>query len=139
MPSINKVILIGHVGKDPEVRSFQSGGRVASFSLATSETWKDKSTGERKEKTEWHKISVLNEGILKSVESYVRKGTKLYVEGQLETRKWTDKDGHEKYTTEIVLRPFRGELKLLDGLPKSESAVHNTENTSSSLDDSIPF
>lgn len=139
MPSINKVILIGHVGKDPEVRSFQSGGRVASFSLATSETWKDKSTGERKEKTEWHKISVLNEGILKSVESYVRKGTKLYVEGQLETRKWTDKDGHEKYTTEIVLRPFRGELKLLDGLPKSEGAVHNTENTPSSLDDSIPF
>ena len=112
--SVNKVILVGNLGKDPEIRSMQSGDKVASFSIATSESWKDKATGERKEKTEWHRISVWNQGLVKVIESYVKKGSKVYIEGQLETRKWTDKDGVEKYSTEVVLRPFRGELTMLD-------------------------
>lgn len=112
--SVNKVILVGNVGKDPEVRSFQNGGRVANFSLATSETWKDKATGERKEKTEWHRVVVFNENIINVCENYLKKGAKVYVEGQLETRKWTDQSGQEKYSTEVVLRPFRGELTMLD-------------------------
>ena len=115
--SVNKVILIGNVGKDPEVRSMQSGDRVANFTLATSETWKDRD-GERKEKTTWHNIVVWNEGIVKVVDSYVRKGSKLYVEGALQTRKYTDQQGVERYTTEIVLQKFRGELTMLGG--KSE-------------------
>lgn len=113
--SVNKVIIVGNLGKDPEVRSFQSGGKVANFSVATSETWKDKQTGERKERTEWHRVSVLNEGLVNVVEQYLRKGSKVYIEGQLETRKWTDQQGVEKYATEVVLRPYRGELTLLDG------------------------
>ncbi len=112
--SVNKVILVGNVGKDPEVRSFQNGGRVASFSVATSENWKDKATGEKKERTEWHRISVMNDNLVSVVENYVKKGAKVYIEGQLETRKWTDQSGAEKYSTEIVLRPYRGELTLLD-------------------------
>lgn len=112
--SVNKVILVGNLGKDPEIRSMQSGDKVASFSIATSENWKDKTTGERKEKTEWHRISVFNQGLVKVIENYVKKGSKVYIEGQLETRKWTDKEGQEKYTTEVVLRPFRGELTMLD-------------------------
>ncbi len=153
--SVNKVILVGNVGRDPEIRSFQSGGRVASFSVATSENWKDKSTGEKKERTEWHRISVLNDKLVEIVERYVKKGSKLYLEGQLETRKWTDKDGQEKYTTEVVLRPFRGELTMLDSAgsksgggyvppPSEEDAfggASGSGNTASSgdLDDSIPF
>ncbi|MDP9128027.1 MAG: single-stranded DNA-binding protein [Pseudomonadota bacterium] len=113
--SVNKVILVGNLGKDPEIRSFQNGGRVASFSVATSESWKDKASGERKERTEWHRISVFNENLVGIVERYLKKGAKVYVEGQLETRKWTDKEGQDKYTTEVVLRPFRGELTMLDG------------------------
>ena len=113
--SVNKVILVGNLGKDPEVRTFQNGGRVASFSIATSESWKDKATGEKKEKTEWHRISVFNENLVGIVERYLKKGAKVYVEGQLETRKYTDKEGHEKYSTEVVLRPYRGELTMLDG------------------------
>jgi single-strand DNA-binding protein len=112
--SVNKVILVGNVGKDPEIRSFQNGGRVASFSVATSENWKDKATGEKKERTEWHRISVMNDNLVSVVENYVKKGAKVYIEGQLETRKWTDQSGAEKYSTEIVLRPYRGELTLLD-------------------------
>lgn len=112
--SLNKVTIIGNVGKDPEIRSFQNGGRVASFSVATSESWKDKQSGERKERTEWHRISVMNDALVGVIEKYVRKGSKLYLEGQLETRKWTDKDGQDKYTTEIVLRQYRGEMVLLD-------------------------
>lgn len=112
--SVNKVILIGNLGKDPEIRTFQNGGRVASFSVATSESWKDKQTGERKERTEWHRVSVLNDNLVGIVEKYVRKGSKVYLEGQLETRKYTDKDNIERYTTEVVLRPFRGEITLLD-------------------------
>lgn len=113
--SVNKVILVGNLGKDPEVRSFPNGGRVANFSIATSESWKDKATGEKKERTEWHRISVTNDALVGVVERYLTKGAKVYIEGQLETRKWTDKDGAEKYTTEVVLRPYRGELTMLDG------------------------
>ena len=112
--SVNKVILVGNLGKDPEIRSFPNGGRVANFSIATSESWKDKATGEKKERTEWHRISVTNDALVGVVERYVKKGAKVYIEGQLETRKWTDKDGVEKYTTEVVLRPYRGELTMLD-------------------------
>lgn len=112
--SVNKVILVGNLGKDPEIRSFANGGRVASFSIATSESWKDKASGEKKERTEWHRISVLNDNLVGIVEKYIKKGAKVYIEGQLETRKWTDKDGAEKYTTEVVLRPFRGEITMLD-------------------------
>jgi single-strand DNA-binding protein len=113
--SVNKVILVGNLGRDPEVRNFQNGGRVANLSLATSESWKDKATGERKERTEWHRVAIFNDRLVDVVEKYLKKGAKVYIEGQLETRKWTDKDGAEKYTTEVVLRQFRGELTMLDG------------------------
>jgi single-strand DNA-binding protein len=113
--SVNKVILVGNVGRDPEIRTLQNGGRVASFSLATSENWKDRTTGERREKTEWHRIAVYNDGLIGIIERFVKKGSKLYLEGALETRKWNDQSGQEKYTTEIVLKQFRGELTLLDG------------------------
>ena len=111
--SVNKVILVGNLGRDPEIRTFPNGGRVANFSIATSESWKDKASGERKERTEWHRISVLNEALVGVVERYVKKGSKVYIEGQLETRKY-EKDGRETYTTEVVLRPYRGELTMLD-------------------------
>jgi single-strand DNA-binding protein len=112
--SVNKVILVGNVGKDPEVRTTQDGAKIVQFSLATSETWNDKASGERKERTEWHRIVVFNERIGDVVEKYVRKGSKVYVEGSLQTRKWTDQSGQEKYTTEVVIGRFRGELTLLD-------------------------
>ena len=112
--SVNKVILVGNVGQDPEVRQFANGGQVCSFSLATSENWKDKNTGERREKTEWHRISIFSEGLVRVVQSYVKKGSKLYIEGQLETRKWQDQNGVDKYTTEVVLRGFGGTLTMLD-------------------------
>lgn len=120
MASLNKVMLIGNVGKDPEIRSTQDGKEIANFSIATSESWKDKNTGERKEKTEWHKIVIFNQNLAAVVRNYVRKGSKLYIEGQLQTRKWTDKDGVEKYSTEIVLQNFVGTLIMLDG-KKDES------------------
>ena len=113
--SVNKVILVGNLGRDPEVRSFQNGGRVCNLSLATSETWKDRNTGERREKTEWHRVVVFNDPLINVCERFLRKGSKIYVEGQLETRKWQDQGGQERYTTEIVLRPYRGELTMLDG------------------------
>ena len=113
MSSLNKVTLIGNVGADPEIRSTQSGDKIASIRLATSEKWRDKSSGETKEKTEWHSVVIFNEGLVKVVESYVRKGSKLYLEGQLQTRKWTDKDGADRYSTEVVLQRFRGEIVLL--------------------------
>ena len=112
--SVNKVILLGNLGKDPKISNLNSGDRVVSFTLATSENWKDKNTGERREKTEWHNVVVFNDGIGKIVEQYCKKGSKVYVEGQLQTRKWTDQSGAEKYTTEVVLQRFRGELALLD-------------------------
>ena len=116
--SVNETVLIGNLGKDPEIRSFQNGGRVAHLSIATSENWKDKDSGERKERTEWHHVSVMSEGLVGVAEKYLKKGAKVYVEGKLETRKWTDKEGHERNTTEIVLRPYRGQLIMLE--PKDE-------------------
>src|SRR6201986_766177 len=111
----NKDILGGKLGKDPEVRRMQSGDAVVNLSIATSETWRDKSSGERKEKTEWHRVVIFNKNLAEIAEKYLRKGAKVYVEGSLQTRKWTDKDGQEKYSTEIVLQNFRGELTMLDG------------------------
>src|SRR6201985_766578 len=113
--SVNKVILVGNLGKDPEVRRMQSGEPIVNLSIATSETWRDKSSGERKEKTEWHRVVIFNKNLAEVAEKYLKKGSKVYVEGSLQTRKWTDKDGAEKYSTEVVLQNFRGELTMLDG------------------------
>jgi single-strand DNA-binding protein len=113
--SVNKVILVGNLGRDPEIRSTQDGTKVANLSLATSESWRDKNTGERKERTEWHRVVIFNERLVDVVEKYVKKGSKLYIEGALQTRKWTDNTGAEKYTTEVVLQRFRGDLTMLDG------------------------
>lgn len=115
MAGVNKVILVGRLGKDPETKSFANGGAVTRFSLATSETWRDKQSGERKEKTEWHNILIFNENLGKIASQYLRKGSEVYVEGSLETRKWQDQTGADRYTTEVVLKPFRGELTLLGG------------------------
>jgi len=112
--SVNKVILIGNLGRDPEVKSFQNGGRVRNLSIATSENWRDKASGERRERTEWHRVVIFNENLVGVAERFLKKGSKVYIEGQLETRKY-EKDGRETYTTEVVLRPYRGELTLLDG------------------------
>jgi single-strand DNA-binding protein len=112
--SVNKVILVGNLGADPEVRNLPSGGKVVNLSVATSENWKDKNTGERREKTEWHRVVIFSEGLARVAESYLRKGSKVYLEGQLQTRKWQDQSGNDKYTTEVVLQKFRGELVLLD-------------------------
>jgi single-strand DNA-binding protein len=113
--SVNKVILVGNLGRDPEVRSFQNGGKVVNLRIATSETWRDKASGERKERTEWHSVAIFNENLAKVAEQYLKKGSKVYVEGQLETRKWQDQSGQDRYSTEVVLRQYRGELTLLDG------------------------
>jgi len=113
--SVNKVILVGNLGRDPEIRSFQNGGKVCNLSLATSENWKDKNSGERKERTEWHRVAIFNEGLVRVCEQYLRKGSKVYLEGQLETRKWQDQNGQDKYSTEIVLRGYGGTLTMLDG------------------------
>ncbi len=113
--SVNKVILIGNLGRDPEVRSFPNGGKVCNLRIATSETWRDRTSGERKERTEWHSVAIFNENLVKIAEQYLRKGSTVYIEGQLETRKWQDQSGADRYTTEVVLRPYRGELTLLGG------------------------
>ncbi len=113
--SVNKVTLIGNLGRDPEIRSLQDGNKVANLSVATSESWKDKSSGERRERTEWHRVVIFNERLIDVVEKYLKKGAKVYLEGALQTRKWTDQSGAEKYTTEVVLQRFRGELVMLDG------------------------
>jgi single-strand DNA-binding protein len=113
--SVNKVILIGNLGKDPEVRSMQNGGKVVNLSIATSESWRDKNSGERQEKTEWHRVVIFNENLVKVAENYLRKGSKVYIEGALQTRKWSDASGQEKFSTEVVLQKFRGELTMLDG------------------------
>lgn len=120
--SVNKVILIGNLGKDPEIRRTQDGRPIANLSVATSETWRDRATGERKEKTEWHRVVVFNEGLAKVVEQYLKKGAKVYIEGQLQTRKWTDQSGTEKYTTEVVLQGFNSNLTMLDGRGSSAGA-----------------
>lgn len=111
--SVNKVIIVGNLGADPDVRAMQSGDKVANLSIATSESWTDKASGERKENTQWHRVVVFNQGIVKVCENYLKKGAKVYIEGQLETRSW-EQDGQKKYTTEVVLRPYRGELTMLD-------------------------
>ncbi|TMV60436.1 single-stranded DNA-binding protein, partial [Thioclava sp. BHET1] len=113
--SVNKVILVGNLGRDPEVRNFPNGGKVCNLRIATSETWRDRNSGERKERTEWHSVAIFSEPLAKIAEQYLRKGSKVYIEGQLETRKWQDQSGADRYSTEIVLRPYRGELTLLDG------------------------
>jgi single-strand DNA-binding protein len=113
--SVNKVILVGNLGRDPEIRSTNDGTRIATLNLATSESWRDKMSGERKEKTEWHRVVIFNERLVEVAEKYLRKGSKIYVEGQLQTRKWTDQQGQDRYTTEVALQRFRGELTMLDG------------------------
>lgn len=113
--SVNKVILIGNLGNDPDVRSMQSGDEVCNLSIATSETWKDKASGEKKERTQWHKVVIFNQPLVTVARNYLKKGAKVYIEGTLETRKWQDKDGKDQYTTEVVLRPFSGNLTMLDG------------------------
>ncbi|MCZ4351485.1 single-stranded DNA-binding protein [Roseovarius aestuarii] len=113
--SVNKVILIGNLGRDPEVRTFQNGGKVCNLRIATSENWKDKSTGERRERTEWHSVAIFNDGLVRIAEQYLRKGSKVYIEGQLQTRKWQDQSGADRYSTEVVLQGFGGTLTMLDG------------------------
>jgi len=143
--SVNKVILVGNLGRDPEVRTFQTGGKVCNLRIATSETWKDKNSGERREKTEWHSVAIFSEPLARIAEQYLRKGSKVYVEGQLETRKWQDQSGQDRYSTEVALRPYRGELTLLDKSEGQQS--HSQQNDgygqggrpSRDIDDSIPF
>lgn len=144
--SINKVILIGRLGRDPEVKSFANGGKVCNLRLATSETWKDKTTGERKERTEWHSISIMNEPLVRIAEQYLRKGSNVYIEGQLETRKWQDQSGADRYSTEVVLRPYSGTLTMLDGKPSGGDAggdrgqsSQQSQPGSAPMDDEIPF
>lgn len=121
--SLNKVMIIGNLGADPDVRSMTSGDEVCNLSIATSESWNDKASGEKKERTQWHKVVIFNSNLVKVAKNYLKKGSKVYIEGQIETRKWTDKEGKDQYTTEIVLRPYRGELTMLDG--KGGSAAND--------------
>ena len=159
--SVNKVIIIGSLGRDPEVRSFQNGGKVCNLRIATSEKWRDKTSGEQKERTEWHSVAIMDENIVKVAEQYLRKGSSVYIEGQLETRKWQDQSGADKYTTEVVLRPFRSQLTMLgskrddeggeqrqggqeryDQSPQRSAAGARTGGAggrSSDFDDEIPF
>ena len=129
--SINKVIILGNLGKDPEVRTFPNGGKVCNFPVATSENWQDKSSGERQERTQWHNVSILSEPIVNIAENYLNKGSKVYIEGQLETRKWQDNEGNDRYSTEVVLRPYKGQLVLVD----SRSEISNQNNNQKMNDD----
>jgi single-strand DNA-binding protein len=151
--SVNKVIIIGNLGKDPESKSFQNGSKVVNLRIATSESWKDKTSGERKEKTEWHSVSVFNEGLAAVAEKYLRKGSKVYIEGALQTRKWQDAQGQDKYSTEIVLQGFNSVLTMLDGPQGGDSTrgtsggqsqnrsapAGNTGGFTDDLDDDVPF
>lgn len=156
--SVNKVILVGNLGADPEVRSFANGGKVANLRIATSESWKDKTTGERKERTEWHSVAVHAEGLVGIVERYLKKGSKIFVEGRLETRKWQDQAGNDRYSTEVVIRPYSGTIEMLDtrgsgtpaddvrraagaGAPQNQSrqAAGAAAGTYNDYDDEIPF
>src|SRR6202035_1555429 len=130
--SVNKVILIGNLGRDPEVRRMNSGDSVVSFSLATTESWRDKATGERKDRTEWHNVVIFNENLGKIAEQYLKKGAKVYLEGQLQTREYTDKEGNQRKTTEVVLQRFRGELTLLDSRGRGEAGGESLASSSSS-------
>jgi single-strand DNA-binding protein len=145
--SVNKVILIGNLGRDPEVRTFQSGGKVCNLRIATSETWRDKQSGERKERTEWHSVAIFSEPLAKVAEQYLRKGSKVYLEGQLETRKWQDQSGNDKFSTEVVLRPYSSTLTMLDGRSGDDSGggygapqqQQQQSQPSRDLDDEIAF
>lgn len=148
--SVNKVILVGNLGADPEVRRMQSGDLVVNLRIATSESWRDRQSGERREKSEWHSIVIFNEGLAKVAEQYLKKGAKVYLEGALQTRKWMDQNGNERYTTEIVLQKFRGELQILDSRTEGSQQSHNSNQSSYTdqsgsygasrdLDDEIPF
>ena len=154
--SVNKVILIGNLGRDPEVRNFPNGGKVCNLRIATSENWKDRNTGERREKTEWHSVAIFNEGLVRVAEQYLRKGSKVYLEGQLQTRKWQDQSGNDRYSTEVVLQGFGSTLTMLDGRGDSgggsgapggydsgysspEPAAESSSLPSRDLDDEIPF
>jgi single-strand DNA-binding protein len=153
--SVNKVILVGNLGRDPEIRSTQDGREIANLAIATSESWKDRNTGERKEKTEWHRVAIFNEGLVGIAKNYLKKGAKVYIEGQLQTRKWTDQSGQEKYSTEVVLQGFNGALTMLDGksgggegasyggasAPAASSGFGGGNNKPATelLDDEIPF
>lgn len=149
--SVNKVILLGNVGQDPEIRSTQDGREIATFSVATSESWKDKNSGEKKDKTEWHRVVVFSQGLVGVIKNYVKKGSKLYIEGQLQTRKWTDSNGVEKYTTEVVLQNYNSTLQMLDSKGGGASSNYDSGNSDYSsskknsnvkveeVDDEIPF
>ena len=150
--SVNKVIILGNLGKDPEVRNFPNGGRVCNFSVATSDTWRDKSSGEKQERTQWHNISILNEPLVNIAERFLKKGSKVFIEGQLETRKWQDSSGTDRYSTEVVLRPYKGELALVDSrndlnqmkdTSTNDELISKSENESNlkvdDFDDEIPF
>lgn len=145
MAAVNKVILVGNLGKDPETRRTQDGRPIANLSVATSESWRDKATGERKEKTEWHRVVIFNEGLAKVAEQYLKKGSKVYLEGALQTRKWVDKDGVEKYSTEVVLQGFGGALVMLDSAKSGDAPAEKPQrvpasaDTTINLDDEIPF
>ena len=154
--SVNKVILVGNLGKDPEVRTFPNGGKVCNFPVATSESWRDRNSGEKQERTQWHNIAIFSEPLVNIAERFLKKGSKIFVEGQLETRKWQDNTGADRYSTEVVLRPYKGELTLLDNKPETDNTQReslsesttsvlpqNTENSPSfevdDFDDEIPF
>lgn len=140
MASLNKVQLIGALGADPEVRSFQNGGRVCNLRIATSESWKDKSTGERKERTEWHSVAITTDGLVNVAESYLRKGSKVFIEGQLRTRKWQDQSGNDRYSTEIVLQGYDAKLIMLGGKDQGQQErIAGSVDTPIDLDDEIPF
>ena len=131
--SVNKVIIMGNLGKDPEIRNFPNGGRVCNFSVATSESWKDKNSGEKQERTQWHNISILSEPLVNIAERFLKKGSKVYLEGQLETRKWQDNSGSDRYSTEIVLRPYKGEITLIDN--KADSNMTNEPISNNQMDE----
>ncbi len=145
--SVNKVTLVGNLGKDPEIRYLNDGSKIANLALATSENWSDKATGERKEKTEWHRVVIFNDKLAEVCEKYLKKGAKVYLEGQLQTRKWTDQSGIEKYTTEVVLSKYKGELTMLDSKGASASDDHSSYPTPPEenfpaqkvMDDDVPF
>lgn len=143
--SVNKAIIVGRLTRDPEIRSMPNGDRIANMSVATSETWRDKASGERKEKSEFHRVVIFNDNIVKVVENYVKKGSTVYIEGALQTRKWTDQQGVEKYSTEIVVSRFKGELTLLGGKPEGAGRADDTQSQTTSrqdsydLNDDIPF
>lgn len=145
MSSLNKVMLIGNLGKDPETRRFPNGGQVVNFSIATAEKWRDKDTGEKKEKAEFHRVAIFNDGLCKIAEQYLRKGSKVYIEGQLQTRKWQDQSGNDRYSTEVVLQGFGGRLVLLDGRNEGERSAPRNDppatgaRPSAEIEDDIPF